>query len=38
MAELLNIEDLEGLSGEELQAKITEANQKYQELQSNSDR
>lgn len=38
MTELLNLDDLQDLSQEELQAKIQEANTKYQELQSNSDR
>lgn len=39
MAEqLLNIEEITSLSGEELQAKIDEANTKFTDLQSNSDR
>lgn len=38
MGELISLDDLTDLSQEELQAKITEANQKYQELQSNSER
>jgi hypothetical protein len=38
MTELLNSEDLVGLSAEELQAKIDEANTKFADLKSNSDR
>ena len=38
MVDLLKMEDLNGLSQEDLQAKIEEANTKFKDLQSNSDR
>lgn len=38
MTELIKLEDLEGLSQEEIAAKITQANEEYKTLKSNTER
>lgn len=38
MTELIKLEDLEGLSQEEIAAKIAQANEEYKNLKSNTER